>query len=142
MLTTTDLYHLDQACLVITRAFGGQCPYLVGSARISLGDKETTQQPRDVDVRLMLDADEFAAACPTKERWELLCLTIGVYLSQRTGLPIDFQIQRTDIANQRYDQPRNPLGLIRGGRVFAGGGDGTPEWSDGNRDAVASETEK
>ena len=50
---------------------------------------------------------------------------IGAYLKDRTGLPIDFQIQRTDIANAAHDGPRNPLGM---GRVFAGGGDGTPPW--------------
>ena len=43
----------------------------------------------------MLDDDEFAAVCPTQARWELLCLAIGTYLSERTGLPVDFQVQRT-----------------------------------------------
>lgn len=124
LLTTTELYHLDQACQVISRAFGGQCPYLVGTAGV--GGAESY---RDVDVRLMLDDEEFARACPTREQWELLCLSIGAYLSSRTGLPIDFQIQRTAEANARHgDKPRNPLGLVRGGRIFAGGGDGTPDW--------------
>lgn len=121
-LTTTELYNLDRACQVITLAFGGQCPYLVGSA--GFGDIASY---RDVDVRLMLDDDEFAAACPTRERWELLCLAIGTYLSERSGLPVDFQIQRTAEANERFSGPRNPLGT--GHRVFAGGGDGTPEWA-------------
>jgi hypothetical protein len=80
---------------------------------------------RDVDVRLMLDDGQFAAACPTRERWELLCLAIGTYLRERTGLPVDFQIQRAAEANEKHDGPRNPLGT---GRMFAGGGDGTPEW--------------
>ena len=74
----------------------------------------------------MLDDDEFAAVCPTQARWELLCLTISAYLRDRTGLPVDFQIQRTAEANERFgDKPRNPVGM---GRVFAGGGDATPEW--------------
>lgn len=124
LLTTTELYHLDQACQVISRAFGGQCPYLVGTAGV--GGAESY---RDVDVRLMLADDEFAEACPTRERWELLCLSISAYLQARTGLPIDFQIQRKAEALERFgDKPRNPLGLVRGGRVFAGGGDATPEW--------------
>jgi hypothetical protein len=125
LLTTTELYHLDQACQVISRAFGGEHPYLVGTAGV--GDSDGY---RDVDVRLMLGDDEFAAACPTRERWELLCLSIGAYLASRTGLPIDFQVQRKAEALERFgDRPRNPLGLAKGGRVFAGGGDGTPGWS-------------
>lgn len=124
LLTTTEMYHLDQACQVVSRAFGGQCPYLVGTAGV--GGAESY---RDVDVRLMLDDGEFAEACPTRERWELLCLSIGAYLSSRTGLPIDFQFQRTAEANARHgDRPRNPVGLVGGGRIFAGGGDGTPDW--------------
>lgn len=124
LLTTTELYHLDQACQLISKAFGDECPYLVGTAGIGGAERY-----RDVDVRLMLDAGEFAAACPTRERWELLCLAIGAYLRDRTGLPIDFQIQEAPVANEKFSGPRNPLGM--GGeaaRVFAGGGDGTPAW--------------
>jgi hypothetical protein len=121
LLTTTEMFHLDQACQLITKAFGGECPYLVGTA--GLGGASSY---RDVDVRLMLDDDEFAAACPTRERWELLCLSVSAYLSTRTGLPVDFQVQSTSAANELYgDKPRNPLGM---GRLFAGGGDGVPDW--------------
>jgi hypothetical protein len=121
LLTTTELYHLDEACRIVSRAFGGEHPYLVGTAGVGTADKY-----RDVDVRLMLDDDKFAEACPTRERWELLCLAIGAYLRDRTGLPVDFQIQRAAEANERFNGPRNPLGT--GHRIFAGGGDGTPEW--------------
>lgn len=122
LLTTMELYRLDQACQLVSKAFGGECPYLVGTAGLGGADSY-----RDVDVRLMLDDDEFAAACPTRERWELLCVTISAYLSERTNLPVDFQVQRAREANERFgDKPRNPLGM--GGRTFAGGGDATPEW--------------
>jgi hypothetical protein len=127
LLTTTELYHLDQACQVISKAFDGEHPYLVGTA--GYGDAGSY---RDVDVRLMLDDDEFTAVCPTRERWELLCLSIGAYLASRTGLPIDFQIQAASVANDKHGKPRNPLGM--GGaaaRIFAGGGDGTPDWVSG-----------
>jgi hypothetical protein len=120
LLTTVEMYHLDVACRIIRKAFGHPA-YLVGTAGV--GGAATY---RDVDVRLMLDDAEFAAVCPTRERWEALCLAFGAYLSERTGLPIDFQVQRTAEANERFGgQPRNPLGM---GRRFAGGGDGTPEW--------------
>lgn len=120
LLTTTELYNLDAACRVISKAFKGGPPYLVGTAGIG-----NAERYRDVDVRLMLDDEEFAEACPTRERWELLCVAIGAYLAERSWLPVDFQIQRTREANERFSGPRNPLGM---GRVFAGGGDGTPEW--------------
>lgn len=120
LLTTVELYNLDAACVPLYRAFGSP-PYLVGTAGV--GD---AAKYRDVDVRLILDEDEFAAVCPTHARWECLCLALSTYLQERTGLPIDFQIQLRSKANQRYgDKPRNPLGL---GRTFAGGGDGTPPW--------------
>lgn len=125
LLTTTEMYHLDHACELISRAFGGAHPYLVGSA----GVDNDGSPPRDVDVRLMLGDEAFAEACPTRERWELLCLTISTYLRDRTGLPVDFQIQRSGEALERFPGARNPLGL--GGayaRIFAGGGDGTPGW--------------
>lgn len=120
LLTTTEMYYLDQACIPLAEAFGTH-PYLVGSAGVG----NDGGAYRDVDVRLMLDDEEFAAACPTRERWELLCLAISTYLSQRTGLPVDFQIQLLSVANEKYPVNRNPLGT---GRAFAGGGDGTPDW--------------
>ena len=128
LLTTTEMFHLDQACQLVSKAFGGRPPYLVGTAGVG-----GASSYRDVDVRLMLDNEEFAAACPTRERWELLCLSIGAYLTSCTGLPIDFQLQRVSEANARFgDKPRNPLGLLsHGRRVFAGGGDATPDWGSG-----------
>jgi hypothetical protein len=116
-LTTDQMYRLDAACRMIYRAFG--TPYLVGSAGI--GGKSSW---RDVDVRLMLDDEEFDKVCPTLQRWELLSLAIGDYLRKETGLPVDFQIQRTTEANAKHGgKPRNPLGMRRN---FAAGGDATP----------------
>lgn len=121
LLTTVELYNLDAACQIIRKAFGHP-PYLVGSA--GFGDGSTY---RDVDVRLMLSAEEFEAACPTRDRWEALCLAFGAYLRERTGLPVDFQLQHQDIANEKFPARRNPLGM---GRTFAGGGDATPNWEE------------
>lgn len=116
-LTTSELYELDQACRLVFAAFGVP-PYLVGSASI-----DGHPGYRDVDVRLILADNVFAAVCPTRERWELLCVSIGTYLAARTGLPVDFQIQQMTAANAAHDKPRNPLGMRR---AFAGGGDATP----------------
>lgn len=127
LLTTVELYKLDIACRAIRKAFGHP-PYLVGSAGPANLVATSPGTYRDVDVRLMLDDGEFAAVCPTRARWELLCLAVSAYLREWTGLPIDFQVQRTQEANERYgSQMRNPLGMSR---VFAGGGDGTPGWED------------
>lgn len=115
-LTTAQLHNLDKACADIRLAFGHP-PYLVGTAGFGEGPF------RDVDVRLILGDDEFDAVCPTRERWELLCQAVGAWLSERTGLPVDFQVQQMTAANENHPGPRNPLGM---GRVFAGGGDGTP----------------
>ncbi len=116
-LTTHDIYNLDAACNLIDAAFGP--PYLVGS--MGIGGVGTG---RDVDVRLILDDEEFDAIFGTnRKRWELLSVAIGDYLRQRTGLPVDFQIQRQTEANELHDKPRNPLGMER---TFAGGGDATP----------------
>ena len=127
LLSTTELYYLNQACIPLARAFGTH-PYLVGSA----GADNDGGTYRDVDVRLILDDAGFAAVCPTLERWELLCVAIGTYLRERTGLPVDFQVQRAREANERFPVNRNPLGTAR---VFAGGGDGTPDWDTFNPDA-------
>ena len=121
-LTTTEMYELDIACAVIRRAFG-EPPYLVGSAAAG----NPTGIYRDVDVRLILDDTQFAKVCPDLPRWELLCLAISAWLRNRTGLAVDFQIQRQTEANEKHPGPRNPLGL---GRTYAGGGDATPPWTD------------
>jgi hypothetical protein len=121
LLTASQLHALDTACVPVRKAFGHP-PYLVGTAGI--GDAE---HYRDVDVRLILSDDEFAVACPTKERWELLSLAIGAYLAERTGLPVDFQVQQQSAANEKHPKMRNPLGT---GLVLASGGDGTPAWDE------------
>lgn len=127
-LTTSEMYHLDEACGLIARAFDAT-PYLVGSA------ERSNARPRDVDVRLILDDAAFAAVCPTRERWEALCVSFSAYLHARTGLPVDFQIQRMTEANTRHGgRPRNPLGM---GRAFAGGGDATPWTPEAGVEGVA-----
>lgn len=116
-LTTLELHVLDVACRPVWEAFGGT--YLVGTA-------QTRGSFRDVDVRTILSDDEFDrlfGALGGRAAWGLFCLSIGLMLAQQTGLPVDYQIQRRTEANEKYDGPRNPLGM--GNRVYAGGGDAT-----------------
>ena len=119
-LTTAELHNLDVACEQIVRAFNTH-PYLVGSV-------EQHREYRDVDVRLILDDDHFDALFGNRMLlWAFVSHVTGEYLRARTGLPIDFQIQRMTEANAKHDKPRNPLGMHR---IYAGGGDATP-WKDG-----------
>ncbi|WP_319052658.1 hypothetical protein [Streptomyces europaeiscabiei] len=101
--------HLDAFGREIDDAFG-HLPYLVGTAA-------TGKTWRDVDVRLILPDDEFEALFPPVPsdqpdgRWGLICAAISELARQRTGLPVDFQIQRQSYANDRFPGIRQALGL-------------------------------
>jgi hypothetical protein len=100
--------HLEAFGQCLRDAFGTM-PYHVGS---SIHGKSW----RDVDVRIMLDDDRFDALFPGyvgyRQRdawWALVCAAISELGRQRTGLPIDFQVQRTTEANEKFPGARNPL---------------------------------
>ncbi|MEO3860914.1 hypothetical protein [Acrocarpospora sp. B8E8] len=104
------LIHLNAWGRDLHEAFG-HTPYLVGSAAVG-------KTWRDVDVRLMLPDDEFDQLFPsyhspgrTHDRWSLLCAAISELGRIRTGLPIDFQFQRTTNANAAYPGVRHALGM-------------------------------
>lgn len=120
-LSTLELHELDEACAPFLAAFG-EHPYLVGSA-------SNRSDFRDVDVRLILADDEFDALFAEREGlWALLSRLGSSHLRSKTGLPVDFQIQRRSEANEKFGDlgvtPRNPLGN-RSLLEFAGGGDAT-----------------
>jgi hypothetical protein len=134
-LSTLELHELDEACAPFLAAFG-EHPYLVGSAM---------QRPgfRDVDVRLILADDEYDALFAERRGlWALLSRLGSTHLRAKTGLPIDFQIQRQSEANAKFGNlagtPRNPLGS-RSLLDFAGGGDAAPVSSSGGPSAVKEE---
>lgn len=106
-----DFFNLDQACRTIVAAFGPHV-YQVGS---SLERRDF----RDVDVRVILPDEEYDKLFPGKFKaqhmnalWSLLSSAVSMYLSQHSGLPVDFQIQRQSWANEEFDGPRNALGLF------------------------------
>ena len=105
-LSPREMFLLDEACKPIKQAFDNT-PYLVGTAAII----ERTEY-RDVDVRLMLPDEEFDALLNATSREVVIFmgLAIGEYLASRTGLPIDFQIQRQTEANKKHKKVRNALG--------------------------------
>lgn len=103
-------YKLNQACCFINQAFGGFGCYLVGS---SLERRDY----RDVDVRLILNDEEYARLFRSTDGWlnpfwSLLCTALSDWLSQQTGLPIDFQIQQQTHANATHSGKRTALGIF------------------------------
>ncbi len=107
---------LQQYSAVLQDAFGvvlqdafGAMPYHVGS---SLKAKSGW---RDVDIRVILDDDEFArlfgpqGMSPMNEKWAAFCLAFAVLGREMTGLPIDFQVQPRTEANDLFDGPRSAL---------------------------------
>lgn len=104
-LPLSSLILLDHACMVVNKAFGCHA-YLVGSCL-------TTASYRDVDVRSILDDDEFADLFGGRATlWPLVCLAVSEYLSRASHLPVDYQIQSQTVANE-FDGMRNPLGTRR-----------------------------
>lgn len=95
----------------------GEPPYHVGS---SLLNKTGW---RDVDVRLMLDDETYKAmgfgdpVHPSDNgKWVAMCLAFSELGRKMTGLPIDFQIQSSTWANEKYPKtdasPRSCLGFV------------------------------
>lgn len=124
-LGVPDAYLLDQAASVVNHAFSDVC-YLVGSATKS-------KKYRDVDVRLIMLDGKFDMLFGTQSYshnpfWVLLTTSISSWFHERTGLPVDFQIQRMTDANKRYGSNsghiRHPLGLM--GRTWGEGEDQAP----------------
>ena len=83
--------------------FHNEMPYLVGSSL-------ATRSWRDVDVRVMLDDDHYdaltALVVPSQ-----INLAVSVWGQKVTGLPIDFQLQRTTDANAEHNGRRHPIAM-------------------------------
>jgi hypothetical protein len=97
---------------VIVNDYFGEVPYHVGSSLQS-------KQWRDVDVRLILDDEEFERrfgrdqSAETNPKLGAITLAFATLGQQITGLPIDFQIQAASHANGRYKGPRSALIEVR-----------------------------
>lgn len=101
---------LEHALLIVRQAFDTET-FLVGSAADS-------SEYRDVDVRIILDDDRF---CETFGRdipygvnplWSLVTTAVSEYLGKRTGLPVDYQIQRQSMVKEiDWKKLRYPMAL-------------------------------
>lgn len=111
-------FALNHACTIVNRALDGFGCYLVGS---SLERRDC----RDVDVRFIMSDEAFdrlfrvdpkdaesGAAGWLNPLWSLMCTSISLWMSNMTGLPIDFQIQRQTQANANHDGVRSALGIF------------------------------
>lgn len=92
----------------------GHPPYHVGSSMPAINKTGW----RDVDVRLILDDEEYEAmglgdpAQPQQNtKWCAICLAWSIFGQQLTGLPIDFQIQQQTHANKAFDGARSAIGI-------------------------------
>ncbi len=93
-------------------SFFGHPPYLVGSVL-------KTTKWRDVDVRVILDDEEWEKmgfGKPDNEhqnlKWVSLCLAFSALGEKMTGLPIDFQIQQRTYANKTFKGRRSAIGFV------------------------------
>lgn len=98
---------------MIVRDYFGEMPYHVGSSLES-------KQWRDVDVRLILDDDDFQQqfgaikGAETNAKLAAITLAFSALGKAMTGLPIDFQIQSQSHANIAYgNRPRSALFEIK-----------------------------
>jgi hypothetical protein len=102
---------LDQFGSIVAEFFG-EFPYHVGS---SIHGKAW----RDVDVRVILDDEKYAAmgfGAPEDTHrngaWVALVLAFSALGREMTGLPIDFQIQQQSYANLKFPNARCALGMV------------------------------
>lgn len=119
-LLPSDQFNLNRACQAIVDAFGWHV-FHVGSSLRALAEGTPW---RDVDVRCMLDDEEFdrmfpsawpsAYDEPTSWRLALMNTALSEWLAARTGLPIDFQFQRLTQANAKFPGGRSALGIFPG----------------------------
>ncbi len=105
-LTPRQQRDLDRACEPLW-SLGGV--YQVGSTLRP--NREHTRAPRDVDVRLLVEDETWAALDP--DAWRVLSDYIGRALEAETGMqPIDFQVQQRTAANAEHKGVRSALGVL------------------------------
>ena len=100
---------LDEFGSVLTDAFDAT-PYHVGSSAVG-------KVWRDVDVRLILDDERYAAEYGDPEhphqspRWVAMVRAFAALGREMTRLPIDFQIDQQSRANAKHHGVRSALGI-------------------------------
>jgi hypothetical protein len=105
---------LDEFGSLVQDAFGG-----AGYGVYQVGSSLRTTAWRDVDVRLILSDEEYAALGlgdpehpHQNARWVALVRAFCALGREITGLPIDFQIQQQTHANAKHAGTRSALGVL------------------------------
>jgi len=90
-----------------------------GAVAYHVGSSLTAAIWRDVDVRLMLDDEEYRrqgfgdpAAPHGNAKWRAFSMAFSELGRRMTGLPIDFQIQDTTVANEQNNGRRSALFVV------------------------------
>lgn len=110
MIGVPEIFELEHVCDFVAKAFGNNI-YLVGSATERM-------DYRDVDLRMIMPDAQFAVLFGMNENgelnrfWSLLCTSISLYMRDKTGLPVDFQIQQMTDANTRHRGTRVPMAMF------------------------------
>jgi hypothetical protein len=102
----SKLLHTEQQLLrdfviCAEQLFNGETIYHVGSSVSA--DKRTTH--RDVDLRVMLEPKTFKQLAKIVNI-DRLNLAISLYGQKVTGMPIDFQVQDQDYANEHHSMKK------------------------------------
>ena len=99
--------NLSAILILVNQAFG-ETPYLVGSATHS-------RDFRDVDIRVIMEDKNFIklfgdTGGAFRPFWVLVCASVSEWISQRTGLKVDFQVQqRSKVKPSDWDKMRDPM---------------------------------
>ncbi len=104
---------------MLLEEFGSQVWAAFGEPPFHVGTSVTEKQWRDVDVRLILDDEEYERLGLGDPRypfhnakWVSLCLAYSALGKMLTGLPIDFQIQQRTLANEKFKGRRSSIGHV------------------------------
>lgn len=104
---------LDHWARMLREVFGVEA-YHVGSSA-------TSKTWRDVDVRVILEDDDYEAwfgagsigRGSINPKWSAICTAFSLWGREVTGLPIDFQVQaRSAVKESDWDKVRHPLGIF------------------------------
>jgi hypothetical protein len=100
------ILKLSVACNILGDAFGNGRTYMVGSATERM-------DWRDVDVVHIMDNKQYERIFGKElgnhrldARWSFLCMLVSKYLSDASGLPVDFKFQSITHANKEHGKKR------------------------------------
>ena len=111
--------------------FGYHLHAMFGDYAYHVGSSVKGSDWNDVDVRYLMDDDEYAAEGygdpenpHLSQKWVSVCLALSLFGRTLTGLPIDFQVQQRSYANAHFSQKngcvRSALAINRKLREQAG----------------------